>query len=103
MSADLSLGERFRTNHDRVAGLLTRYPDVSGHEAREIMTFLQTGRYSDVGRLTQNSCLQGRLDQFVKDHRHQFSTEPGWTEALAALIFPVLFILWIILAAGSRP
>ena len=90
-----------RTDPDRASALLARYPEVSRDEAREILTFLQTGRYLDVGVLTSNRRLGQNLDAFLKDHWIHFHVKPGQGEALVAGIVILLFVLWVIWAVFS--
>ena len=86
---------------ERVAALLERYPEVSRDEAREILTFLQTGRYLDVGALTGSRRLHQNLDAFLKDHWIHFHVRPGQGEAVVVGVVISLFVLWVIWAAFS--
>lgn len=88
-----------RLDHERASDLLARYPEVTGQEAGEILTFLRDGRYLDVGLLTSNPRLKPNLDAFLKDHWIHFHVNPGQGEAVVAAIFVLLFIAWAIWAA----
>ena len=90
-----------RLDHERASDLLARYPNVTRQEAREILTFLQDGRYLDVGLLTSNARLKPNLDAFLKDHWIHFHVRPGQGEALVGIIVLLLFVAWAIWAALS--
>ena len=90
-----------RLDHERASDLLERYPNVTRQEAREILTFLQNGRYLDVGLLTSNARLKPNLDAFLKDHWIHFHVRPGQGEALVGIIVLLLFVAWAIWAALS--
>lgn len=92
---------RMQLDQERVSGLLARYPDVSGDEAHAILTFLQTGRYFDVGLLTSNARLKPNLDAFLRDHRGHFEAVPGRAEAIVGVVTLSLFIFWAIWTAVS--
>ena len=90
-----------RLDHERASALLARYPNVTRQEAREILTFLQDGRYLDVGLLTSNARLKPNLDVFLKDHWIHFHVRPGQGEALVGVVVLLLFGAWAIWAALS--
>jgi hypothetical protein len=90
-----------RPDPERMSALLARYPEVSRDEAREILTFLQNGRYVDVGLLTSDRGLGQNLDAFLKDHWVHFHVRPGQGEVVVGGIVILLFVLWIIWAAFS--
>ncbi|MCL6699246.1 hypothetical protein LZ496_10695 [Sphingomonas sp. NSE70-1] len=93
-----SAGAR-RLDLERASELLARYPDVSGKEAREILTILRDGRYLDVGIITSNPQLKPRLDAFVADHWDKFQARSGQAETIAGLIVLLLFVAWAIWAS----
>ena len=88
-----------RLDHERASDLLARYPDVTGQEAREILSFLRDGRYLDVGLLTSNPRLKPNLDAFLKDHWVHFHVKPGQGEAIVGITVLLLFVAWAIWAA----
>ena len=90
-----------RLDQERASELLARYPDVSGKEAREILNFLQTGRYRDVGLLTSNARLEPNLDEFLKDHWIHFHVKPDQGEAIVGAVVLLLFIAWAIWAVAA--
>ena len=47
-----------RSDRERIADLLSRYPRLSHHETGEIVTFLRTGRHLDIGMLTSSERLR---------------------------------------------
>lgn len=85
-----------RLDREQVADLLSRYPQVSGEEARQILNFLRRGRHLDVGLLTSSDRLRPNLDAFVKDHQAHFRVK--WSEGAAVLggIFAVFVIFWLL-------
>jgi hypothetical protein len=92
-----------RTNRDRAASLLTRYPGLSGEETQEVLRFLKTARHLDVGLLSSDDAIRPRLDAFMEDHRKQFAIgldEAGKVIAALVAVFIVLLLLWE-LGAGN--
>jgi hypothetical protein len=85
-----------RADRERVADLLSRYPNLSDGEAEEILTFLRTGRHLDVGLLTSNEELKPNLDAFMDHHKSHFQVK--WSEGalVIAAIAGVIAILWLV-------
>ncbi|HEX2803428.1 MAG TPA: hypothetical protein VHN55_05525 [Sphingomicrobium sp.] len=86
-----------RSSRDRVARLLSRYPDVSDQHRREILDFLKEGRHIDIGLLTANDNVRPRLDAFMADHRRHFQIDLfDMVKAVAviAAAMLVLALLW---------
>ena len=90
-----------RSDRDRVADLLSRYPEVSEKEEREILTFLRTGRHLDIGLLTSDQQLRRKLDAFVEKHKAHFRVAAGETVAVSAGIVALLLLFWLIWEAFS--
>ena len=85
-----------RSDRERVADLLGRYPSVSSDEKREILRFMQTGRHLEIGLLTSNDRIRPRLDAFMHEHRRHFQVK--WTEGAAVIgaIVGFLAVCWLI-------
>jgi hypothetical protein len=79
-----------RTDRERVAHLLSRYPRVSTVESREILDFMQNGRHLEIGLLTSNDNIRPRLDAFMADHAAHFRIK--WSESAAVIGAIVIFI-----------
>jgi hypothetical protein len=90
-----------RSDRERIADLLARYPRVSHHEAGEILTFLRTGRHLDIGMLTSSDRLRPQLDAFMADHRSQFGVKWGEASAVIGGIVALLLIFWLAWEAFS--
>jgi hypothetical protein len=91
-----------RTQHpntERVADLVSRYPAVTKGEAKEILTFMSTGRHLDIGLFTSNDRLRPNLDAFMEDHKAHFRLK--WQEGAAVVggILVMLITAWLIWAA----
>jgi len=91
----------WRSNREHVAGLLARYPQVSGEEQRDILSFLRTGRHLDVGLLTSNERLRPQLDAFMADHQRHFRIKWGEGAAVVGGIVALLLMLWLVWEALS--
>lgn len=85
-----------RADRERVADLLARYPNLSGEESKEILTFLRTGRHLDIGLLTSNDALRPNLDAFMEDHKGHFRIKWGEGALLLVSIAALLVILWLV-------
>ncbi|MGN6154650.1 MAG: hypothetical protein ACTHN4_02820 [Sphingomicrobium sp.] len=85
-----------RADRERVADLLSRYPDVTPGESAEILGFLRTGRHLDVGLLTSNVALKPKLDAFMEDHKAHFQVK--WSEGVmvVAAIVAIIAIFWLV-------
>jgi plasmid stability protein len=90
-----------RPDAERVTALLARYPRVSRDEAREILTFLRTGRYRDVGALASDRGLGRNLDEFLKDHWPQFHLHSDHGGAVMGGVAFVLLLAGLAWAALS--
>ena len=90
-----------RSNRERIADLLSRYPRVSARETDDILAFLRTGRHLDISLLTINERLRPQLDAFMADHQSQFRIK--WSEASAVIggIVALLLIFWVAWEAFS--
>jgi len=93
-----------RSTRDHVSSLLSRYPDVSEDNRKEILTFLKEGRHLEIGLLTANDNVRPQLDAFMADHRHHFRISVSEVVrvlvAIAALTL-VLALLWEIVRPVS--
>ncbi len=86
-----------RLTRQEAADLLTRYPHVSDGEAKQIVTFLRTGKHLDVGMLTADEALKPQLDRFMADHskhlRVGFFEGAGVVAAIAGFL-ALCWLLW---------
>ena len=87
-----------RSKSERIADLVSRYPGVTDAEAKEILTFMRTGRHLEVGLLTSDDRLRPRLDAFMEDHKAQLQVRWWEAAALAGGLAALLALLW---AAGE--
>jgi hypothetical protein len=85
-----------RSNSERVADLVSRYPGVTEREVQEILTFMRTARHLDIGLLTADDGIRPNLDAFMLDHKAHFRVK--WWESLAVPggIAVVLIAFWLI-------
>lgn len=85
-----------RSDRERMADLLARYPRLTDDETQEILTFLRTGRQLDIGLLSSNDRVRPKFDQFMEDHKAHLRLK--WTEGagLIAGIAAILSMLWLI-------
>lgn len=85
-----------RSGRERISELVYRYPRVSADEAKEILTFLRTGKHLDVGMLTSNDRLRPQLAAFMEDHKKEFGVKWSEAAALVSAIVALLFGLWFV-------
>jgi hypothetical protein len=80
---------------ERISGLLSRYPELSEQETREILDFLRTGRHLDVGLLTSDEALRPKLDAFMEEHKSHFRLGFGEGTLVTGAIVALIVLLWI--------
>jgi hypothetical protein len=95
------IAPRKRTSSERVAQLVSRYPGVTDEEAKEILSFLRTGRHLDVGLLTADERIRPNLDAFMRDNKAAFRVK--WWEGTAvtggiAVLLVTFWLVWEALA-----
>ena len=81
----------------RVSQLTTRYPDVSASEAAEILQFVRTARYAEVGLLASDENLRRQLDHFIRNHKDELRwSMSDWAVVIGFLIafLAVCALLW---------
>lgn len=85
-----------RSTRTQAAELISRYPDVSDSEAKQILTFLRTGEHLDIGMVTGDESLKPQLDLFMGDHGKHLKV--GFLEgsAVIAAIAAFLVVCWLI-------
>ncbi|HXS49328.1 MAG TPA: hypothetical protein VN713_04295 [Sphingomicrobium sp.] len=86
----------YRSTSERVADLVSRYPGVTDDEAKEILTFIRTGRQLEVGLLTTDDTIRPNLDAFMQDHKEHFRVKWWETTALVGGIAAALAAFWLI-------
>lgn len=101
-STEKKLADELRL--DRIARLLTLYPDIDTAEVAEIIRFLKKGPPLDVAMLGSREELKPALARFKGDHRHEFSL--GWkgvltVVAILAAMVAATLLLWDV-GAGAR-
>jgi hypothetical protein len=84
-----------RSERERAADLLARYPKVSDEETREILRFLRHGRHLDVGLLSSDERLRPKLDAFMEKHKKHFRVKWTETATLIGAIVAVLTTAWL--------
>jgi hypothetical protein len=85
-----------RGTSDRIAQLVSRYPGISEDEAREIVTFIRTGRHLDVGMLTMNEHIRPKLDAFMQDHKSDFRVKWWETALVTGGIAAAVGVFWVL-------
>ena len=82
---------------ERIAQLTARYPNVSASEAAEILQFVRTARYAEVGLLASDESLRRQLDHFIRNHKHALRWSMiDWAVVIGLLIIflAVCGLLW---------
>jgi hypothetical protein len=85
-----------RSDRERIAGLLDAYPDIGRRETDEILSYLKTARHLDVGLLSSDTRISGKLDQFMAEHKSHFQIGIGETVGVISAIVAILAIGWLI-------
>lgn len=86
---------------ERVARLTARYPNVSSSEAAEILRFVRTARYAEIGLLASDESLRRQLDHFIRNYKHELRwSMTDWAVAIGLLIafLAASWLLWSPLA-----
>ena len=85
-----------RATRTHAAALLSRYPQVSDEETKEILSFLRYGRHLDIGMVTGDESLRRQLDRFMVDHGKHLRV--GFLEgtAVVAAIGAFLVACWLV-------
>jgi hypothetical protein len=98
MNADARREEvrALRATRQDIAELVRRYPHVSDAEARQIVTFLRTGRHLDVGMLAGDDTLKPQLDRFMTDHAKDLRVGFWEGSAVIATIAGFLGLCWLV-------
>ena len=81
---------------ERVAHLTARYPNVSASEAAEILQFVRTARYAELGMLASDEGLRPQLDQFIKNHKHELRWSMTDWAVLIVLLIAFLAVCWLL-------
>ena len=76
----------------RVAQLLSHYPELTDEDVAEIVEFLRTGRHLDIGLLTADDELRPKLDAFMHEHKQQLQPKVGEIAAVVTLITAFLIV-----------
>lgn len=84
------------TRSERIAELVSRYPGISEGEAKEIVTFMRTGRHLEIGLLTANDAIRSKLDAFMADHRSEFQVKWWETALVSGGIAAALIAFWLL-------
>jgi len=90
-----------RSTRDRVAGLISRYPQVSEKDRKEILEFLKEARHLEIGLLTSNDNVRPQLDAFMEDHKRHFRLGVLDLVRLLALIGAIVMVCWLVWEAFS--
>jgi hypothetical protein len=85
-----------RSNSERVAELVSRYPGVTEDEAQEIVTFIRKGRHIEVGLLTCDDAIRPKLDAFMEEHKADFGVKWWEGAGVTGAIAIALIIVWLI-------
>jgi hypothetical protein len=81
---------------DRALSLLARYPNVSGAEASEILSYLRRMRYVEMERLASDQTVRRQLDVFLRAHKEEFRYAFIEIVTFVALIVAFLAICWVL-------
>jgi hypothetical protein len=80
----------------RIVSLVSRYPEISGAEASEIIRFIRTARYSEIASLTADESVRKQLDHFIRTHNHEFRWSAGEWIAPIALLIGIVGSAWLL-------
>lgn len=85
-----------RGDRDRIAGLLSEYPDIAPHETDEILTYLKSARHLDIGLLSSDALAGAKLERFMAEHKSHFQLALGETVGVISAIVAILAIAWLV-------
>jgi hypothetical protein len=85
-----------RSSRERVAEMLSRYPDVSEKDRREILSFMRNGRHLDIGLLTSSDKIRPQLDRFMRDHKRHFQIDLVDIARMLAVLTAAVMACWLL-------
>jgi hypothetical protein len=81
---------------ERIAKLLSHYPEVNDGDTAQIISFLKKGPHLDVGMLTGDESLKPKLQAFMSEHKQHFRLKISEVIAVTSGIVGALLILWLV-------
>lgn len=87
---------------ERVRNLLTRYPDVTPDEAREITTFVKRSSALEIALFEMNGDVKPMLTRFRQDNRDAFGIGPKQIVILSILGLLVMALFYVLWDFGAR-
>jgi hypothetical protein len=81
---------------ERVRQLTARYPNVSASEAAEILQFVRTARYAEIGLLASDESLRRQLDHFIRSHKRELRWSMTDWAVLIGLLIAILAVCWLL-------
>lgn len=85
---------------DRVAGLLSRYPNLTPLEVREIIHFLRRGPHLDIGLLSGRDEVKPALAAFREDHARALGLDRRDYMIAFLIVLAILLVCWMIMDVG---
>lgn len=73
--------------------LLSKYPNISDQDTAEVIRFIRSARYVEMGLLSSETAVRRQLDRFMRDHRAKLRTSPVRL-AFAILMVIIAFLIW---------
>ena len=81
---------------ERILHLLKLYPNISGAEEREILTFLKNARYLDIALLKADRTVKRQLDLFIRANTRTLGFSAPEIVAVACMVIAFLTICWLV-------
>lgn len=78
---------------EQTVTLLSKYPNISEQETAEVIQFIKTARYVEMGLLSSERTVRRQLDRFMREHRAKLRTSPALL-AFAILMGIIAFLIW---------
>ena len=85
----------------RISDLLARYPNISGADEREILSFLKRAKYLDIALLKSDRSVQRQLDLFIRSHTRALKYSAPEVIAIACMVLAFLAACWLLWQATA--
>lgn len=79
----------------RIAVLLSRYPELSDAEFKEVLGFIRKARASELRRLRSSGQVGVKLDRFLVDYRDLLTSRRERFTWTAVAILMLLLMSWL--------
>ena len=88
---------------DRIAVLLSYYPNLSREELKEVIGFVRSARDDQIRRLRSTPGSSRKLDKFLRDNRALMPSLHAKTSSIVAAVVIMSILLWMLWDKRPHP